>query len=249
MISKKDAVRPSKVKVAGLLTFEHPKGLEKLPHAVAQYPHTAVPSSADYHNGPTRIVRPHESTLISGQEVWNERALSICLAQELIRIAEDCGLTSSLSDRQLRSIVSLGNLWGIYGNEFRAGSPEDIKKWHISLMAAIVGCNIILDDPDDMMRDLMGNGNVISFISPNPSEEPETAEGASIIVSSYNRPCGKPFKRAQDMIGSSSPDPINLRSALELRRGWLAGVYSGGYISYGDIVEVNVAPTTPDLPA
>ncbi len=96
MISDKQAVRPEGVKVLGLTTSRNPQGVEKNPRVVPEFPYLRLSRSGidgDCHRGATREVKRHESKLLSGQQAYNERAVSVCIAQELLKVAREWGLT------------------------------------------------------------------------------------------------------------------------------------------------------------
>lgn len=249
MISNKHAVRPQDARVLGVMEFVRPRGLQQHPMPVPRFPtmriNNAKAMHGDYHSGPTRTVRPHESSLLEGSEVWNERAVSICIAQELYRVVELCDMDKSIDLLRGRQMIMTNGLAAFLGQTIGSSTPDNLRLWQTTLMAAAVGCNVLIDDPSDEVRELMGNGNVLTFVPPEETE-PGSPPDASLIISSYNKPCGIPGQRAKSLMGKSAPE--GLIKHLELYRGWLAGVYAPGVIEVGSSLEVNVAPTTPPLP-
>lgn len=232
------------------MEFVSPRGLQQHLIPTPHFPTIPINNVAamhgDYHSGPTRTVRPHESELLEGTDVWNERAVSICIVQELYRVVELCGLDKSIDLLRGRQLVMANGLSGFLGHTIGPSTPENLRLWQVTLMAAAVGCNVLIDDPADEVRALMDNGNIVSFIPPEETEQGSPPPDASLIISSYNKPCGTPGQRAKSLMGKSAPE--GLAKHLELYRGWLAGVYNPGIVEVGSSLEVNVAPTTPPLP-
>ncbi len=207
----------------------------------------------DYHSGLVRHVPRYQSNLLArekGQDsemVWNERAVSICIAQELAKVAEVLALEGLVS-----------RVWGNVDLELITGlDPYFLNEaTHASIAEAVVavalGANIVIDDPRLNLRELMNNGNVLGFLK----EGQASGVGVpALILSSYNQPCTKPGKRLLDMFPSLVLSPllvgsfaIQTKEVLEPYRGWLGGVFSPGVVSLGDRVFVNQALTTPPLP-
>lgn len=175
MISKKHSVRPQDARVLGVMEFVSPRGLQQHLIPTPHFPTIPINNVAamhgDYHSGPTRTVRPHESELLEGTDVWNERAVSICIVQELYRVVELCGLDKSIDLLRGRQLVMANGLSGFLGHTIGPSTPENLRLWQVTLMAAAVGCNVLIDDPADEVRALMDNGNIVSFIPPEETEQ------------------------------------------------------------------------------
>jgi hypothetical protein len=209
-------------------------------------------STGDYHSGLIRSVPVYQSNLLAreprveSEMVWNERAIYMCIAQELGVVAKVLGIEECIEDLKSRNIdLSL-----------RTGSAKDYLESATNsaiaelIMAIALGVNIIIDDPNGRVRGLMNNGNVVGFIG-------EEREGlpAATIISSYNTPCTKPgtglLKLLPELANYTSITgnfAKGVQGLLGPYHGWLGGIFSPGEVRVGDSLFVNQAPTTPELP-
>jgi acid phosphatase family membrane protein YuiD len=236
------------------LGVDNPTLSQKVVHmistSVGVMPDSAL--SNDYHAGPVRSVPFRQSELLAREKgfdsdmVWNERAVSVCIMQELARVAEMLGIQAHIektSAEQLASILGLRN----EDNLRRLISRDHLAE---VIMGMVVGANILLDDPHGSLRGKMNNGNIIGFLGSDGD-----FSRAAIIVSSYNTPCAKPAWRLRELFPEIEEPQVHeetfsksIKKVLALYHGWLGGVFSPGMITIGDKVFVNVAPTTPPLP-
>jgi hypothetical protein len=206
----------------------------------------------DYHSGLVRAVPVHQSNYLARERgmdhlmVWNERAISICIMQELARVAEILGVQAQIektSANQLANILGLKN-----EDELRRLISRD----HLAevIIGMVIGANILVDDPHGNLRQNMNNGNVVGFLGSDSD-----FSRAAIIVSSYNTPCAKPAWRLRELFPEIEEPQVHeetfsksIKKVLSPYHGWLGGVFSPGEVHVGDKVFVNIAPTTPPLP-
>ena len=237
IISKKGEGFVEGVHVLSLMSFVAPEegakrtGVLNMVHKAANV--TLDGLTGDYHSGPTRFIRPYQSALLDGQEARNDRALYVCVAEELGAAASVIDLDECLEGRS-----------SLPDELSQLEDRRDSKFFPGLVMSAVLGCNILLTDPQGKLRERMNPGNVLGFAT---SEERSQAAILSMRVTGYNIPCFKPGGTLEQLFPELNCSPVTRKRALSVRHGWLVGVATPGWILTGDSVSVIFATLTPEL--
>jgi hypothetical protein len=259
MISKHHELQVQNATICGILTFKKPstpqtigivdQSLEYTPLA-----HAGIPG--DHHFGKLRKVKSFQSRSIPPDSlIVNERQVYIGIAQEFIKIAEEANLTEILLN-EFDNKGPLNNLTPSNFNYIKGLSNESIIARIIQIA---LGCNLLIDDPNNQLRIRMSNGSMLSIIpqEPNFKTSPTTGEPVAIppttlMISSYNTPCQRPVNRIKEIVSrgiwQGSPElEADFIKAITDKHGWLGLVAVEGKINIGDSIVINTAPSTPRL--